>query len=409
MIDILVEKNKSKYLSNIEIIKDELWNKYFNIFKLKNYVFDHTIITDGYSASVRFIHKDRLQEENDKKTKKKAGKEKYKGLTKEEKEALKKKLEKEKKPIPKPILKEKLNYIEFPYIDEVDRAVLRGKHIFIDPGKRDLLSVINDKGKRFTYSNKQRMKETKRLKYQRLIKNLRDKLGICTIENTLSEYNSKTCSRTRFKKYIKEKNEVNDDLFKLYENKKFRQYRWYAFINKKRTEDHMLNIIEKKFGKNLIVIHGDWCVTKQMRNFISTPNLGIKRKLKERFKIFNIDEYRTSCLHHKTEERCKNLYLPDRKGKLRKLHSVLTFKMENNRKGCINRDYNGCMNIRKLFNAHMNNEPRPQKYCRGYKLKTANPKKLDSKEFKLLSNSSRLEKRKGISSESAFIKNVKNS
>ena len=36
---------------------------------MTNYVFDYTIITDGYSASIRFIHKDKLQEEINKKEK----------------------------------------------------------------------------------------------------------------------------------------------------------------------------------------------------------------------------------------------------------------------------------------------------------------------------------------------------
>tara|TARA_B100001013_G_scaffold105337_1_gene60050 strand:- start:4428 stop:6437 length:2010 start_codon:yes stop_codon:yes gene_type:complete len=403
LIEIFVEKDKNKYLCDIENTKDELWSKYFNIdIKMTNYIFDYTIITDGYSASIRFIHKDKLQEETNKKEKMKNAKQDYKGLNKEEKEALKKKKKEEQKKLNKlkpKIKKEKIDYIEFPYIDEVDKMVLEGKRVFIDPGKRDLLSIIDDEGNRFTYSNKQRVKETKRLKYQRLIKNLKDELGICEIENTLSAYNSKTCNLTKFKKYIKEKNKVNDKLFKLYENEKFRQYKWYAFINKKRTEDNMLNLIENKFGKDLIVIHGNWSIKKQMRNFISTPNLGIKRKLKERFKVFNIDEFRTSCLYHKTEEKGENLYLPDHKNKLRKLHSVLTFKMENTRKGCINRDYNGCINIRKLFNSYINNKPRPQRYCRGYEIKTANP-------CKKVSNGGRLERKKGIFSESAFIKNL---
>ena len=391
LIEIFVEKDKNKYLCDIENTKEELWSKYFNIdIKMTNYVFDYTIITDGYSASIRFIHKDKLQEETDKKEKMKNAKQDYKGLNKEEKKALKKKKKEEQKKLNKSkpkIKKEKIDYIEFPYIDEVDKTVLEGKRIFIDPGKRDLLSIIDDEGNRFTYSNKQRVKETKRLKYQRLIKNLKDELGICETENTLSAYNSKTCNLTKFKKYIKEKNKVNDKLFKLYENEKFRQYKWYAYINKKRTEDNMLNLIENKFGKDLIVIQGNWSIKKQMRNFISTPNLGIKRKLKERFKVFNIDEFRTSCLYHKTEEKGENLYLPDHKNKLRKLHSVLTFKMENTRKGCINRDYNGCINIRKLFNSYMKDEPRPQRYCRGYEIKTTNP-------CKKVSNGSRLEDKK---------------
>ena len=92
--------------------------------------------------------------------------------------------------------------------------------------------------------------------------------------------------------------------------------------------------------------------------------------------MFNIDEFRTSCLHHKTEEPVSNLYLKDSKNKLRKLHSVLTYKMENNRKGCINRDYNGCLNMRKIFRYFLKTGERPEKYCRKFKLKCGNPNAL---------------------------------
>jgi len=48
--------------------------------------------------------------------------------------------------------------------------------------------------------------------------------------------------------------------------------------------------------------------------------------------------------------------------------------MENNRKGCINRDLNGCLNIRKIFIHYLNTEERPLKYCRSYSLiKDNNP------------------------------------
>ena len=66
---------------------------------------------------------------------------------------------------------------------------------------------------------------------------------------------------------------------------------------------------------------------------------------------------------------------------------------------CINRDFNGCMNIRKLFNSYINNKERPERYRRSFDYqKLPIPEKA--------SNGSRLERRKGISSESAFIKNL---
>ena len=132
----------------------------------------------------------------------------------------------------------------------------------------------------------------------------------------------------------------------------------------------MVNKIATKYSKDHIIIIGDWSIGKQMRNFISTPNLTLKRKLQETFKVYNIDEFRTSCLSYKTEEICENLYLKfkkDPKQKHRKIHSILTYQMENNRKGCINRDKNGCKNIQKVFKSYMETGERPEKYRREYK------------------------------------------
>ena len=44
---------------------------------------------------------------------------------------------------------------EFPYIDDVDKEELKGNHIFIDPGKRSLFTIMNDDGKFYSYTNKQ--------------------------------------------------------------------------------------------------------------------------------------------------------------------------------------------------------------------------------------------------------------
>ena len=56
---------------------------------------------------------------------------------------------------------------------------------------------------------------------------------------------------------------------------------------------------------------------------------------------------------------CKNLYL---KGK--KIHTVLTYKMENNRLGCINRDKNSTFNMKKIFDHHIKTDQRLQNYQR---------------------------------------------
>jgi len=64
------------------------------------------------------------------------------------------------------------------------------------------------------------------------------------------------------------------------------------------------------------MIYGDWSIGHQMHNFISTSNLGLKRKLGEYLKIYNIDEFRIECLNSKTFTRYENMYLPDKKTSL---------------------------------------------------------------------------------------------
>ena len=147
---------------------------------------------------------------------------------------------------------------------------------------------------------------------------------------------------------------------------------------------------------------------RQMRHYISTPKIGLKRKLHERFEIYNIDEFRTSCLNHKTEEKCENLYLPDKKGKSRKLHAVLTFKMENNRYGCINRDWNAVRNMKKITDYWLQYGKRLIKYRRNYDLKTgklkgSNPCKKASNKTKPIN--SRRKVRAGVQLQ--FVKSTK--
>jgi hypothetical protein len=378
------KKNKTKAVlfNCLEENKEFIWDTFFDVKQTrKNYSFDYTIITNGYVTSLRFLHNNSVETEKAKKQKKKDGKKALQGLTKEEKDKVKEeKLQKQKEQAKqkrleqkdKPKKSKKEEHPEFPYIDEVPKEQLEGKHIFIDPGKRALFSMMDDEGNFFSYTNRQYLKETKRIKYHALLKNYRDKLGITALEEELTQYNSKTCQLEKFKEYVTKKLQINQEIAPLYRNIKFRQYKWYAYINKKRTEDNMVNKIVKKYSKDHIVIIGDWSIGKQMRNFISTPNLTMKRKLQEKFKVYNIDEFRTSCLSYKTEEPCENLYLTfqnDPKQKPRKMHSILTYKMENQRKGCINRDKNGCKNIKKVFKCYMETGERPEKYRREYKFK----------------------------------------
>jgi len=377
---------KGIYQKELSSMKDFLWSKYFHInVKKKDYIFDHCIITDGVSVSLRFIHKYELNKNiviNQKKTAgRKRGKEKNQ-LLKQEKEQNNKKIKEIVSNIQENLKSKKVKhgskfeqkcmtledkrdiiidkYEEFPYFDDVSKDIfLNKKRVFIDPGKNTLLQMMDDNGVISKYTNAEKMFHRKQQKYNRIIKNHKDNLDITKKENELSSFNFKTCNIENFQKAIQQKNKINKIVLEKYQDEKFRKYKWYAYIQKKKEENKMINKIKSKYGSDILLIHGNWNQTKQMKHLISTPNLCIRKKLNEHFDVYLIDEYKTSKLCYKNEKECKNLYL---KGK--KIHTILTYQMENNRLGCINRDKNSTFNMKKIFDHYIKTGQRLQNYQR---------------------------------------------
>ena len=75
--------------------------------------------------------------------------------------------------------------------------------------------------------------------------------------------------------------------------------------------------------------------------------------LNKHFKIYNVDEFITSCLDYRTEKKNTNAKVITKDGKTKKLHSVLVSTIPNlESSGCKtsyqNRDRNSVLNIRKI-------------------------------------------------------------
>ena len=526
LIELLISIGTADMLDAIQTCQSVLWETFFKIKPMNNeYSFDHTIITDGFSVAIRYIHRTALEKKLKKIQKMKNGRTCQRQALAEGRE-----FKKKEKPISVPRQSKPVKKTpEFLYIDEVSPEDLEGWHLYLDPGTKSLLTGVSDEpdDPYFQYTSRQRLNITKRIKYQRLVRNQRDKQGIPEIEQLLSGYNSKTCDLVMFRLYMIKKIMVNQQLYDKYLLPKYRQYKWYGYLNRMRADhqlvkdfttfvtqkrqphrknktrkkqkikrrtrqqlasqevDHLIrdmglpfnkkhekkmrqrefhlkrnikflkqsleltnprqklvlkthkttpyqtnefeqsirsmdqtideldqkimtlthelkslrqqywkdrkqyiqlrmeqihNIVprsvpvvartvqDQKSTPSPILIMGDWSKGKEMRGKMSTPNIRILRLLAKHFKVFLIDEFRTSKLEYRSEQVCDNLYLLDEKNKMRKIHSVLTYKTENQRLGCINRDNNACHNMRKLFRYFLETGGRPQRYQRGFKL-----------------------------------------
>ena len=415
LIEIYIRENKNELLNNIEDNKISIWNTFFNlndsIFEQSNYTFDYKIYTDCYSVSIQMLHKDKVENEKKKKEnmkmkrrenrintkdmtqeekevykmkqkeEKKKSEEKYKLEQKERKDKAKeefKKLPKEEQQKIKEEIKQnneenKMNSnIYFKYLEDLNdnelEEIKNNNWVVIDPGKKTLLYMKDKKGKILKYTNRKHVRKTKRIKYQKLLLNYRNKYNISEIENELKNYNSKTCNLEKFKTYILNKNRINKILFDEYNKEIFRKYKWYGYLNRKKADVCLIKEIKKEFGNKSILLYGDWSMKGNCnKGNLSTPNIKLKRLIGEQMKTYNLDEYNTSKLNYKTEEKCENLYQPDKKGVIRKLHSVLTYQMENKQIGCINRDKNAVNNMEKIVNYYLLYKKRPERYCRTIK------------------------------------------
>ena len=78
----------------------------------------------------------------------------------------------------------------------------------------------------------------------------------------------------------------------------------------------------------------------------------------------------------KTHTKNDNIYLPDKEGVLRKMHSILTYQMENERLGCINRDKNSVYNMKTIVECFLEFNKRPEIFCREISPNTMDPKKI---------------------------------
>ena len=434
--DIFCEINSNK-------TNEEIWNTYFKInkkkLKLKGYTFNDMISTDGLTVSIYFIKDSEIKnkarkieamtkarnnskkngkitekEKEDKKIKQieeskkrvKEKKETFKKLTKEEQEKIKLEIKKR---------KNKFEYIEDAVKNKIVYDKLKEKWDknlikVIDPGKRDLMTILgkleknvynkkniktrkfkNINNERYKYSNKRRLKETKRLKINKLIENKKKEIKIENKilkerEQELNKLNKKTMEIDKFSEYVKLKIEIRREIIK---EKKYNEYvkkqNFRMYINKRSHEDKLLNDIEIKYGKEAVFIIGDWSDKGKIK-YISTPNLRMKKLLEKRFEVYLIDEFRTSKLYNKTKEEGKNMIIKEEKKKIKytkrgekkeqeiktinkKMHSILTFKMSKKEEECkrtesINRDYNATLNMMNIVEYLLKHKKRPLEFRR---------------------------------------------
>lgn len=114
--------------------------------------------------------------------------------------------------------------------------------------------------------------------------------------------------------------------------------------------------------------------------------IGLKRRLGENFKIFNIDEFRTSCLDNMTYKPNKQAKIKNPKtGMMKELHAVLVSQISENIGGKQiilirhqNRNRNSSLNMRNIIEGYKKNGKRIEEFTRDHKLNDESKSPLGS-------------------------------
>ena len=342
ILDVLIENNISHFYSSIKQNKDNIWRSVFKqLFKKKNkkllisknYKFNNLLYTDGYAVSLIQVKKE------------------YYG---------------------KKIRGRKLKN-EFKYIDDLKNKDLNElkdyKLVGVDPGKRNILNLADENRNKLRYTCMQRRFECGFKKARNKIKNLKTD-RIIEKETEISKYSSKSCILKDFKEYIKIKNKINNKLKRFYRNEIFRKLKWKVYMDSQQSESNLVNNIKSKFGSNICLAYGNWSQKKQMRNYVSTPGIGIKRKLANYFKIITVDEYKTSQTCYNCENKLENFQLRENPRPYKEgnhfVHSLLRCKNVNCNKFW-DRDVNASLNMVKIIKQYISNKTRPKPLLRNQK------------------------------------------
>jgi ribosomal protein L29 len=226
----LFNYNKSEIILNCKKYQKHVWSKILklekrSIFHNKDYVFYNQITTDGFSCGLLFILKKYKDKEFGDRLPKNKEKEDDKLLTK----------------------LEALNKVECDKYLDKDKY----KIISLDPGKIRIMSMIDEKDKFYKYSACRRRFENYTKRSNQIIKEEKKKHKIIEKETKLSKFNSKTLKLEEYKKFIKEKNKLNNDVKSFYHNVLFRKLSFRRFVRTKQSEVNLLNEIENKFLEDL--------------------------------------------------------------------------------------------------------------------------------------------------------------
>jgi hypothetical protein len=277
--------------------------------------------------------------------------------------------------------------VETKYISDLKKKQLKelkdAEYILlaVDPGKNNLLTMIDEHGKTLTYSSVQERFETKITLNNKKREDFLNQHPI--IKKKIEEF--VLCAATtdvdKFKEYIKARHKLYYEVEKFYQEPTHRRLKWHKYISTQKSQHKLIETIKETYGvkidgedkydsSKILIGIGDWNEDKCLKNCMPTRGASLRRLLSRAFRTYLIEERYTSktCskCKHETEYYTKVIEQPTFKLNKSYIHGLLCCTNKNCSK-LWSRDINAAINILIILKGHINDGERPPYYDGNYR------------------------------------------
>ena len=147
-----------------------------------------------------------------------------------------------------------------------------------------------------------------------------------------------------------------------------RKMKWRHFVYTQRSEDTFIGRMRHLYGDDALVAYGNWSRTTQMRHFVPTKGVGMRRLISRHFETVSINEFRTSKLCCNCAKELSHVTI-EQEGSKKKLFRCLVCEecesSESKKRVFLTRDLNSAVNIRRLACDWISNQTRTPGFSRG--------------------------------------------
>ena len=219
------------------------------------------------------------------------------------------------------------------------------KSVGLDPGKRNVATMVDGDGTKLRYTSRQRTSESLVFRYRDVLQKLNKENDVNTLIAELSQHSHRTNDPEKFFAYLEAKKRFDEKTRDFYRRERWRNMRFRIFSRRKGSQDRFLDRVASTYGPECYVYYGDWSRRDQMAGCDPSPTIGLRKALRKRFNVTDVDEYRTS----KTCNRCLGELSKYRKRDSRWSYSRLCCTncghLNDRSKRFVDRDQNAAANI----------------------------------------------------------------